>query len=61
MACGQLQLPELTNDLLPANMPQIRNLDVECAKTGMTVNIEFSTPFNGVIFSKGFYSNPACR
>ncbi|KAK3856627.1 hypothetical protein Pcinc_037060 [Petrolisthes cinctipes] len=27
----------------------------------MKVDVKFSLPFNGVIFSKGHYSNPACR
>ncbi|XP_042221925.1 uncharacterized protein LOC121866368 isoform X2 [Homarus americanus] len=44
-----------------ANMPQITSLDVQCEKSGMTVNVEFSLPFDGVIFSKGHFSNPACR
>jgi hypothetical protein len=36
-------------------------LDVTCEKSGMAVSLEFSAPFNGVIFSKGHFSNPACR
>merc|ERR1719192_1805316 len=42
-------------------MPQITGLDVTCEKTGMIVNLSFSAPFNGVVFSKGHFSNPACR
>merc|ERR1719270_3054262 len=42
-------------------MPQITGLDVTCEKTGMIVNLQFSAPFNGVVFSKGHFSNPACR
>merc|ERR1719367_767038 len=42
-------------------MPQITGLDVTCEKTGMIVNLQFSSPFNGVVFSKGHFSNPACR
>ncbi len=44
-----------------AMMPQITKMDVQCAKTGMTVDIEFNAPFNGIIFSKGHFSDPACR
>ena len=40
---------------------QITGLDVTCEKSGMTVNLQFSAPFNGVVFSKGHFSNPACR
>jgi len=42
-------------------MPQITGLDVTCEKTGMVVNLQFSAPFNGVVFSKGHFSNPSCR
>merc|ERR1719411_1137980 len=45
----------------PSNMPQITGLDVTCEKTGMIVSLQFSAPFNGVVFSKGHFSNPACR
>ncbi|XP_014469202.1 PREDICTED: uncharacterized protein LOC106741582 [Dinoponera quadriceps] len=41
--------------------PHIHNLDVMCSKTMMTINIEFNRVFDGVIYSKGFYTNPECR
>nr|CAD7263030.1 unnamed protein product [Timema shepardi] len=41
--------------------PHIHEIDVQCAKDQMTINLEFNTPFDGVIYSKGFYSQPACR
>jgi len=41
-------------------MPQIKHLQVQCEKTHMRVNIEFDRPFYGMIFSKGFYSDPHC-
>ncbi|XP_077254633.1 uncharacterized protein LOC143893292 [Temnothorax americanus] len=40
--------------------PHIHNLDVECSKDMMTINIEFNRAFDGVIYSKGFYMNPEC-
>lgn len=40
--------------------PQIKHLQVQCEKTHMRVNIEFDRPFYGMIFSKGFYSDPHC-
>ncbi|XP_055382627.1 uncharacterized protein LOC129612861 isoform X2 [Condylostylus longicornis] len=40
--------------------PQIKNLQVQCEKTHMRVNIEFDRPFYGMIFSKGFYSDTHC-
>lgn len=40
--------------------PQIKHLQVQCEKTHMRVNIEFDRPFYGMIFSKGYYSDPHC-
>lgn len=40
--------------------PQIKNLQVQCEKTHMRVNIEFDRPFYGMIFSKGYYSDGHC-
>ena len=42
-------------------MAQITNLDVECEKDGMTVNVQFSQPFDGVIYSKGHFGDSNCR
>lgn len=42
------------------DMPQIVALDVKCEKNLMKVRIEFDKPFNGIIFSKGHYSNVHC-
>ncbi|XP_043232620.1 uncharacterized protein LOC122386937 [Amphibalanus amphitrite] len=44
----------------PANMPQITNLEVMCAKDRMTVQIGFSQPFQGLVFSKGQFNSPNC-
>ncbi|CAG2059187.1 unnamed protein product [Timema podura] len=32
--------------------PHIHQIDVQCAKDQMTINLEFNTPFDGVIYSK---------
>ncbi|KAK2703392.1 cuticlin-4-like [Artemia franciscana] len=54
----------IQDDLWASNsgvdMPQIKNLQVQCEKTLMRVNIEFDRPFYGMIFSKGHYSAPNC-
>ncbi|KAF2356647.1 Zona pellucida domain [Trinorchestia longiramus] len=42
------------------DMPQIVALDVKCEKNLMKVRIEFDKPFNGIIFSKGYYSSVHC-
>jgi len=42
------------------DMPQIKVLQVQCEKSHMRVNIEFDRPFYGLIFSKGYYSDPHC-
>jgi len=52
---------ELISGSAAMMMPQITSLDVQCEKSGMTVDVTFSIPFNGVIFSKGHFSNPRCR
>lgn len=44
----------------PNDSPQIKNLQVQCEKTHMRVNIEFDRPFYGMIFSKGYYSDGHC-
>lgn len=44
----------------PSDQPQIKNLQVQCEKTHMRVNIEFDRPFYGMIFSKGHYSDSNC-
>ncbi|XP_054275827.1 uncharacterized protein LOC128994989 isoform X2 [Macrosteles quadrilineatus] len=41
--------------------PHIHEINVQCAKDMMTIDIEFNRPFNGVVYSKGFYNNPECR
>ncbi|KAI4467583.1 cypher isoform b [Holotrichia oblita] len=41
--------------------PHVHTIDVDCAKEMMTINIEFNRQFDGIIYSKGFYSNPECR
>lgn len=36
--------------------PHIHDINVECAKDMMTINIEFNRQFDGVIYSKGRFS-----
>lgn len=36
-------------------------MEVQCSKNGMSVDVEFDLPFDGIIFSKGHFSDPACR
>ncbi|XP_068141366.1 uncharacterized protein dy [Drosophila tropicalis] len=42
------------------DMPKIVSLDVKCEKSGMKVFVQFDKPFNGIVFSKGHYSNMNC-
>jgi len=44
----------------PANMAQIKDLQVQCEKDLMRVRIVFDRPFYGMVFSKGHYSNVNC-
>jgi len=41
-------------------MPKITSLDVQCEKNLMKVSLKFDKPFNGVIFSKGHFSDLNC-
>lgn len=52
-----------SNDIWPLSTPdlaKIVNLDVKCEKNFMKVAIEFDRPYNGLIFSKGFFSHANC-
>lgn len=42
------------------DIPKIVSLEVKCEKNLMKVSIEFDKIFNGVIFSKGHYSQGQC-
>lgn len=35
-------------------------VQVQCEKSSIRVNIKFDRPFYGMVFSKGFYSDPKC-
>uniref|UniRef100_A0A2S2QF31 ZP domain-containing protein n=1 Tax=Sipha flava TaxID=143950 RepID=A0A2S2QF31_9HEMI len=41
--------------------PHIHNINVQCSKEMMTINVEFNKPYDGVIYSKGFYNSQECR
>ncbi|KAH8315407.1 hypothetical protein KR067_004513 [Drosophila pandora] len=65
----QVQVPDLSvggssqNEIWAApvqDMPKIVSLDVKCEKNGMKVFVQFDKPFNGIVFSKGHYSNMNC-
>ncbi|XP_013773936.2 uncharacterized protein LOC106458916 [Limulus polyphemus] len=45
----------------PSDMPQLENVNVDCATDGMTVTLEFDKLFGGVIYAKGFYDSEICR
>lgn len=45
----------------PSHMARIKSIDVQCQKGRLSVRIEFDKPFNGLIYSKGYYSDPSCR
>jgi G3E family GTPase len=39
----------------------VTRLDVTCDARGMSVELEFSGAFNGIVYSKGHYKNRNCR
>lgn len=47
--------------VLRAQVSQLIGLDVKCDEQGMNVRIEFDAPFNGIIYSKGYYKDMNCR
>lgn len=52
-----------SNDIWPVaqtDLAKIVHLDVKCEKNFMKVSVEFDRPFNGIIFSKGHFSQPNC-
>lgn len=42
-------------------MAALTGLNVSCEPNGMTVRLEFDQPFNGIVYSKGYYDDPKCR
>ncbi|XP_066972604.1 uncharacterized protein dyl [Macrobrachium rosenbergii] len=52
--------PDESWPLSQPDMPSIKNLQVQCEKSFMRVNVEFDRPFYGMIFSKGYYSDQNC-
>ncbi|KAJ4435288.1 hypothetical protein ANN_17898, partial [Periplaneta americana] len=49
------------NEVEGNHPPHIHNIEVQCAKDQMTINIEFNRVFDGVVYSKGFYKDDECR
>ncbi|KAH7639155.1 hypothetical protein HUG17_3188 [Dermatophagoides farinae] len=52
-----------SNEIWPIAQPELAkivHLDVKCEKNFMKVSVEFDRPFNGIIFSKGHFSQPNC-
>jgi hypothetical protein len=42
--------------------PTIQLVQAQCMKSsGLSVTVEFDAPFDGVIYSKGHFSDPKCR
>ncbi|XP_022709036.1 uncharacterized protein LOC111272092 isoform X2 [Varroa jacobsoni] len=49
---------------LPQHDPHVAkllNVDVRCSRESLDVLMTFDSPFHGVIYSKGHYSDPQCR
>lgn len=47
-------------ELIGPTSGKVKNLDVICGKNFMTVRAEFSSPFYGIVFSKGTYGHENC-
>ena len=42
------------------DLPKITNIQVQCEKNSIRVNVDFDRPFFGLVFSKGHFSDPSC-
>lgn len=40
---------------------KIERLDVQCAQNGIQVTVDFDSPFNGLIYSRGHFADSKCR
>lgn len=38
----------------------IHRLDINCNNDGISVSLEFNSPFDGVVYSKGHFNDPRC-
>ena len=57
---GSTLIPQISVEDLK-HPPHVHAIDVECAKDMMTINIEFNREFNGIVYSKGFYTSAGCH
>ncbi|KAL1423968.1 hypothetical protein MTO96_020761 [Rhipicephalus appendiculatus] len=48
-----LSLPEP-----PSDLPRLIGVEVACGKRHMRVQLQFSAPFHGIVFSKGHHGQP---
>ena len=56
-------LQDFTDSSWPLTQPdlaKITNIQVQCEKTSIRVNVDFDRPFYGMVFSKGHFSDPNC-
>lgn len=62
MVSAQLQFNDgQAADTLPSNMPAIESLEATCDGDNMNVKVTLDRPYDGIIYSKGYFSDPACR
>lgn len=40
---------------------KIEKLNVQCSQQGIQVTVDFDSPFDGLIYSRGHFSDPKCR
>ncbi|KAH9370412.1 hypothetical protein HPB48_008700 [Haemaphysalis longicornis] len=44
----------------PSDLPRLVGVEVACGKRHMRVQLQFSAPFHGIVFSKGHHGQPDC-
>ncbi|XP_055347547.1 uncharacterized protein LOC129594777 [Paramacrobiotus metropolitanus] len=53
-------LVQIALSTVTADLNRLKSLNVKCGDNDMLVDIEFNTPFNGIIFSKGYFARSEC-
>lgn len=39
---------------------ELKDLKVQCSRSGLTVHIKFDSPFDGIVYSQNYYQVPQC-
>eukprot|EP00095_Tigriopus_kingsejongensis_P011531 snap_masked-scaffold33_size549341-processed-gene-1.0 protein:Tk11531 transcript:snap_masked-scaffold33_size549341-processed-gene-1.0-mRNA-1 annotation:"PREDICTED: uncharacterized protein LOC103314772" len=57
---GNFRALAILGNVFASTNSKLQDIEVQCERDAMKVTIKFNTPFNGIVFSKGFYSDLTC-